>query len=210
MQHTATGAPSPPAIGGRGSGAAIASGFRYPVELIDVIKLKGGERVIVRPILPQDEGVAKAFFQSLSPRSRSSRFMQAFQEIPDRLLAQLTHVDHCGHLVLVAEVFTDAREIVIGEARYVVGADGRSAEFAISIADEWQGLGLGTSLLSRLIEAARRAGLQRITGETLASNFSMLRLAEKAGFSCAVDEEITELVQLSLRFAASRMPGRMN
>jgi acetyltransferase len=179
----------------------IARTPRYPVELIDVIALRDGQRVTIRPILPQDDAVAKTFFQGLSMTSRYSRFMRAFRDLPQSLLMQLTHVDYDVHLALIAEVFTGGREVAIGEARYVVSADGKSAEFAVSIADEWQGRGLGTLLLCRLIEAARKAGVEKITGETLASNTTMLHLAHKAGFSYALDTEVSGLVHLSLSVA---------
>jgi GNAT superfamily N-acetyltransferase len=198
-------------LDGRGAPAAVDDAYskgnprrpiartpRYPVELIDVLALKDGQRVTIRPILPQDDAVAKTFFQGLSMTSRYSRFMRAFRDLPDNLLMQLTHVDYDVHLALIAEVFTGGREVAIGEARYVVSADGKSAEFAVSIADEWQGRGLGTLLLCRLIKVARKAGVEKITGETLASNATMLHLAHKAGFSYALDAEVTGLVHLSL------------
>jgi acetyltransferase len=175
--------------------------FRYPVELIDMVRLGAGQRITIRPILPQDDAVTKAFFQALSAPSRHNRFMRTFRDLPEDLLAQLIHVDYHTHLALIAEVFTSSQEIAIGEARYVVSPDGKSAEFAVSIADDWQGRGLGTLLLCRLIKSARKAGVQRITGETLASNTAMLHLARKAGFSHELDLQIAGLVHLSLSFA---------
>jgi acetyltransferase len=83
----------------------------------------------------------------------------------------------------------------------VVSPDGKSAEFAVSIADEWQGCGLGSLLLARLIAAAKKAGVETITGETLASNRAMLHLAQKAGFAYALDPEIRGLVNLNLSLA---------
>jgi RimJ/RimL family protein N-acetyltransferase len=176
-------------------------GLRYPVELIDMVRLGAGQRVTIRPLLPQDDAVTKAFFQALSARSRHNRFMRTFRDLPDDLLRQLVHVDYHTHLALIAEVFTSGQEIAIGESRYVVSPDGKSAEFAVSIADDWQGRGLGTLLLCRLIKLARRAGGEKIAGETLASNTAMLHLAHKAGFSYELDAQIAGLVHLSLSFA---------
>jgi acetyltransferase len=182
-------------------GSPTAGTLRYPVELIDVLALRDGQRVTVRPILPQDDAVAKNFFQGLSMTSRHNRFMRAFRDLPESLLRQLTHVDYNIHLALIAEIFTGGRETAIGEARYVVSADGKTAEFAVSVADAWQGHGLGTSLLCRLIRAAKKVGVETITGETLPSNSTMLRLAQKAGFSYVLDGEIAGLVHLSLSVA---------
>jgi acetyltransferase len=175
--------------------------LRYPVEMIDVLALRDGQRVTVRPILPQDGAITKTFFQGLSMASRRNRFMRAFRDIPESLMMQLMHVDYNFHLALIAEVFTSGEETAIGEARYVVSADRKSAEFAVSIADGWQGGGLGTLLLCRLVKAARKAGVEKITGETLASNLTMLHLAQKAGFSYVLDGEVSGLVHLSLSLA---------
>jgi len=37
---------------------------RYPAELIDVVVLSPGERVVIRPVLPQDEELTGAFFRA--------------------------------------------------------------------------------------------------------------------------------------------------
>jgi acetyltransferase len=174
---------------------------RYPVELIDVVALPGRGRVTIRPILPQDDTVTKAFFAAMSWDSRHNRFLRNVRELPEALLRQFTQVDYKTHLALIAEIFAGGREIAVGEARYVVSPDGKSAEFAVSTADEWQGCGLGSLHLARLIAAAKKAGIETITGETLASNRAMLHLAQKSGFTCAFDPEIWGLVNLNLNLA---------
>jgi len=49
-------------------------------ELIDVIRLTYGERVVVRPVLPQDRKLMVAFFHDLSVDSRCNRFMHPLNE----------------------------------------------------------------------------------------------------------------------------------
>ena len=48
---------------------------RYPADLIDVVRLADGQRVVIRPVLPQDEDLTSAFFRDLSAPSRYDRFM---------------------------------------------------------------------------------------------------------------------------------------
>ena len=48
---------------------------RYPADLIDVVRLAGGQRVVIRPVLPQDADLTEAFFRNLSGASRYDRFM---------------------------------------------------------------------------------------------------------------------------------------
>ena len=155
---------------------------RYPADLIDVVWL-AGERVVIRPVLPQDRELTAAFFGDLSPLSRQQRFLSAMRALPPGLLERLTQVDYTSHLALVAEVFRDGRESVIAEARYAVGADRSEAEFAIAVAEPWQGRGLARLLLETLARQAAAAGIRRLTGETLASNERMLTLAQRAGFA---------------------------
>lgn len=156
---------------------------RYPAELIDVVRLAGGQRVVIRPVLPQDEGLTAAFFGNLPAPARYDRFMSPMRHLPPELVKRFTNIDYAHHLALVAELFEDGRETVVAEARYVRRADASVAEFAVSVADQWQGQGLASRLLSTLLCRASTAGVQRMVGETLATNDKMLHLARKAGFT---------------------------
>ena len=155
---------------------------RYPADLIDVVRYADGERIVIRPVLPQDEDLTSAFFRGLSAPSRYQRFMSPVRELPPALLHRFTHVDYADHLALVAEVFVEGRETVIAEARYVRGEDD-SAEFAVSVAEPWRGRGLARTLLGKLACRAADAGIRRMVGETLASNERMLHLVRRAGFT---------------------------
>jgi RimJ/RimL family protein N-acetyltransferase len=156
---------------------------RYPAELIDVVRLVGGKRVVIRPVLPQDEGLTMAFFGNLPDPARYDRFMTPMRNLPPELIKRFTNIDYSDHLALVAEVFEDGREIAVAEARYVRSKDSATAEFAVSVAEAWQGQGLATRLLATLLCRASTAGVQCMVGETLATNDKMLHLARKAGFT---------------------------
>ncbi len=169
---------------------------RYPAELIDVVKLTGGQRVVIRPVLPQDEGLTTAFFGDLPAPARYDRFMGPMRNLPPELVKRFTNVDYTHHLALVAEVFEDDREIAVAEARYVRGNDPSVAEFAVSVADQWQGQGLASRLLGTLLCHASTAGVQRMVGETLASNDKMLHLARKAGFTAKRSPDVPGVMLL--------------
>ena len=155
----------------------------YPAALIDVVHL-GGERVTIRPILPQDAPLEQAFVRSLSPEARRSRFFTPLKELPPQILARFTEVDYRDHLALVAQTFTDGAERIVGDARYIVD-DEASADFAIAVADQWRGRGLGRLLLKRLECHAAASGVRQLHGDTLYDNSAMLRLAQSVGFSIA-------------------------
>jgi acetyltransferase len=167
---------------------------RYPADMIDVVLVGGSSRVVIRPVLPQDEELTASFFRNLSGASRYDRFLSPMREPPPELLARFTHVDYADHLALVAEVFTGGRETVIAEARYVRHADRQSAEFAVSVAEPWQGKGLASLMLSKLACRAAAAGVTRLTGETLATNQRMIALARKAGFSLRLSPNVAGLL----------------
>jgi GNAT superfamily N-acetyltransferase len=180
---------------------------RYPADLIDVVRLADGRRVVIRPVLPQDADLTDAFFRNLSGESRYDRFMTHMRDLPPDLLRRFTEVDYADHVALVAEVFAGGRETVIAEARYVRTAeDPAAAEFAVSVAEDWQGRGLARLLLGKLVCRAAAAGIERMVGETLASNWRMLTLARKAGFAVRPSPEVAGLMLLERPLSTGR-PG---
>jgi GNAT superfamily N-acetyltransferase len=79
-------------------------------------------------------------------------------------IERLTTVDFTRDMALAAALMLDGREVLIGVARYVLEPDGRACEFALVVADDWQGRGIGRRLLEKLIAVARRRGLARMYG----------------------------------------------
>jgi acetyltransferase len=174
-----------------------------PVERIDAIRLANGQRVVLRPALEQDLQLHGPYFDGLSNESRYNRFFNPTPKTTAKMLRHLLHIDRRSHVALLAEHISGDKGTVIAEARYKVAADDGSAEFALSVSDQFHGLGLGKLLLDRLVCAASRAGLGRLAGETLATNAKMLRLARKAGFALTSDPELLYLVKLEKRLPAS-------
>jgi acetyltransferase len=178
---------------------------RYPADLIDVVWLRDGRRVLIRPVLPQDEALTSAFFGSLPARARYERFLAPVRDLPPALVKRFTNIDYASHLALLAETFDGGRETVVAEARYARdGTDPSVAEFAVSVAEDWQGRGLASRLLSKLICRAAGAGIARVVGETLAGNERMLHLARRAGFTVKPSGETRGIVLLEKRLE----PGR--
>lgn len=180
----------------------------YPADLIDVVRLAGGERVVIRPVLPQDAELTVSYFRSLSGAARYDRFMSPMRELPPELLERFTNIDYADHLALVAEVFADGGETVIAEARYVRQPDPAAAEFAVSVAEPWQGKGLASLMLRKLACRAATAGVRRIVGATLASNTKMLSLARKAGFAIKLSPDMRGVMLLEKPLAATA-PGSL-
>ena len=184
---------------------------RYPFDLVDVWHMRDGARVLVRPVHPQDLELAQAFVRNLSPESRYNRFHGAVKELTPGMARWATHVDYDRHMALIAVVYVEGREVEIGAARYAVGADGETAEFAVAVADAWQGHGVGARLLRGLIEVAARRGLRWMEGDVLATNRGMRNLARKLGFQSRDRGGEARLVRVSriLRSEDARSTARI-
>lgn len=155
----------------------------YPVELEGALKLRDGSLVPVRPIRPEDAGLEKRFFDGLSAQSRYQRFLNQMAQLPQQMLARFTQLDYDRELALVA--LDPASGEFIGVGRYAPNPDGETAEFALTVADAWQGKGVGRALLERICDCARAAGYRTLFGHILNANRDMLGLAEQLGFAHA-------------------------
>jgi acetyltransferase len=151
----------------------------YPAHLARDLQLADGRRVTLRPIRPEDAQREQSFVRNLSSESRYFRFRQGMVELTPRMLVRFTQIDYDREMAFIA--VDDTTEI--GVARYVINRDERSCEFALVVADAWQGKGIGTALMTALIEVARAKGLHLMQGEVLAENGKMLALMHHLGFS---------------------------
>ena len=180
---------------------------RYPVHLIDVVRLIDGSRITIRPTLPQDLELQREFFRSLSTEGRYRRFMAALNELPEVVAQRFNSIDYRSHVALLAEVFDDGREIMIGEARYVVDErDPSTCEFALAVADDWQGRGIGRVLLARLEREAAASGIRRMLADTLYDNKAMRGLAANSGYTVRANREDARLVKLEKQLSAVTPP----
>jgi RimJ/RimL family protein N-acetyltransferase len=134
--------------------------------------------VRIRPVEPADKPRLEAALERLSAESVRRRFLAAKPSLSAAELRYLTEVDGRDHIALVAVPDAEPDRIA-GVARCVRTAPaGDTAEFAIVVADELQGRGLGTALTTALAERARAAGIRRFEATTLADNAAVLQLME--------------------------------
>jgi GNAT superfamily N-acetyltransferase len=145
-----------------------------------LVPLRDGSRVLLRPIRPDDKERLREGLARLSPESRHRRFLAPMHELDSAALRYLTEVDHRDHEAIVA-LDTDGGHGV-GVARFVRHRDRfEAAEAAVTVADDWQGRGLGTLLLEVLAARAREEGITRFTALMLARNEDMMALLERLG-----------------------------
>jgi len=160
--------------------------------------LRDGTAVVVRPIQDTDVELEREFIERLSLRSRRYRFLGSIGTPSAELLRQLTQPQLSRGVAYVAVVGEGAQRRAIGVCRYGTGTDAGSCECAVVVSDEWQGKGLATLLMQRLIETAREHRFQRMYSIDAADNHEMRDLAGNLGFKCEADPDDATLVIHSL------------
>lgn len=140
--------------------------------------LRDGSSVRLRRVTPQDAPLLAEGFARLSEESRRLRFLTAKPELSRAELDYLTHVDGRNHEALVA--IDPATGDGVGVARWVRDfEDPTRAEVAVTVADEWQGRGMGAALLEQLSERARQEGINTFTALVASDNVNMQRLLDR-------------------------------
>ncbi|MGZ6140416.1 MAG: N-acetyltransferase family protein [Myxococcaceae bacterium] len=153
------------------------------------VTLRDGRAVHIRAVVPSDEAELLQAFGRMSEEARYLRFMGTVAEL-DRaqLRAALAAVPE-SVIGIAATVPADDGIDIVGLAVYFVEPDRARCEFAISVAPRFGGVGLATTLMNALIDAAKRQGMREMDGFVLAVNQPMLRLARRLGFSIAPDTD---------------------
>jgi GNAT superfamily N-acetyltransferase len=157
--------------------------------------LPSGELVRVRRLVPTDVARLQAFLDGLSLESRYNRFLAPRRLRPGEV-ARLSSPRPGTEFAVTATVTVDGRESIAGVARYAATAEPDAVEVAVTIADAWQGKGLGRILLADVVTQAQRQGYARATGVLLATNVGMQNLALRLGFSLRASDEDARLVEM--------------
>jgi MFS family permease/GNAT superfamily N-acetyltransferase len=148
------------------------------------VVLRDGSAVLIREVQSADAPLLADGFARLSETSRQMRFLTRKKELSPAELRYFTDLDHRDHEALGALDHADGRGV--GIARYVRDVDDpEAAEIAVTIADDWQGRGLGTELLAQLSDRARQAGICRFTATVAYGNGAMAALLQNMGAELA-------------------------
>ncbi|HWS03525.1 MAG TPA: bifunctional acetate--CoA ligase family protein/GNAT family N-acetyltransferase [Gammaproteobacteria bacterium] len=169
----------------------------YPTHLVSDWQLPDGTNIVIRPIRPEDADLEKTFVHGLSDEAKYFRFMETIQELTPAMLVRFTQIDYDQEMALMAVTEVAGQEVELGIARYAINPDGQSCEFALVVADEWQGKGVAHKLMSSLMDVARDRGLERIEGEVLRANQSMLKLMTRLGFEIKTSEDDDSIKRVS-------------
>ena len=158
--------------------------------------LHKGLIVTFRPIEGTDQAEFKEFFKALSPASIHFRFLEIIKEIPNEDVERYCDLDFNKEIAIVA--LPIGGDKIIAVARLILSQKDRRGEFALVIADAWQGFGLGTELLAYLIKIARDYKLEELNCVLSSNNFRMIGLAEKFGLKVKSTDGDTREMSLKL------------
>lgn len=166
-------------------------------------------QLTLRPVRLSDGDALQDYFRGLSPRSRYNRFLGAASELPASELAHALAANGRDTLTLLLISRAEGRETVVGEARVALSCAERAGEFAMSIAEGWRRLGVGSALLEDIERKAAAGGIEWLHGDTLRTNEGMIALARSRGFRVGMGFEPRLMrIQKRLDDAAPDLPCR--
>jgi acetyltransferase len=158
--------------------------------------LRNGVSVVFRPIVPADQQRLGEFVAGLSLESLHFRFLEIKKEVPQEMLIRLCNLDFCREIAIVAQ--PEGEGEIVGVARLTLDGSGRRGEFALVVADAWQGKGLGELMMAFTVEIARDYGLCEMHFFVSIDNYRMMTLAKKLGMQTQSSDGDTVEMNLQL------------
>jgi acetyltransferase len=146
----------------------------------EVVALKDGIQVTIRPIQPEDAVLLKSGFLRLSQESIYYRFMSDKRHLSDQEARHFATIDYRTRMAFIATALEQGEEYLAGVARYEILLPERpdTAEAAIVVSDSFQRRGLGRMLMKRLLDYAHAHGVRYLRAEILIDNHRILKLIE--------------------------------
>jgi acyl-CoA hydrolase/GNAT superfamily N-acetyltransferase len=160
----------------------ITSEFGFTRKYDKRIEIEGLPPMLMRPVRVTDEAMMSRLFYSLSDATVYKRWHHSLKQLPHRDILRLLEVDYAQNMAVVIEAEPDEKEsAIVGVGRYHTDPATNYAETAFVILDDWQGHGLGTTLLQHVIDIARENGIAGFTAEVLVENRAMRHVFHKSG-----------------------------
>jgi GNAT superfamily N-acetyltransferase len=170
--------------------SATANAVLHPAGVHRV--LRDGTSAQIRLLTLGDGDRLRRFHAGLSLESTRMRYFVSKPKLTDKDVAWLTDIDVVNRCALVAIEHDE----IIAVGRWMRPREGSDdAEVAFITADHQQGRGIGTLLLSMLIELAPEYGITAFTASVLFENHPMMHVFRECGYkiSLTVDAGVREL-----------------
>jgi RimJ/RimL family protein N-acetyltransferase len=176
----------------------IAPASPYPEDLERVRTTADGTELFCRPIKPTDDKMLRDLLYSLSERSIAFRFFKPIKAFPHKFVQEFTHVDYARDMAIIGLIKDTGGERIVGVGRYFLDPNGKKAELSFLVRDDWQARGIGSDLLTMLIEIARKRGIAALEANVLSNNYQMLGVFANSGYAFTT-RRVEDMYQVSLR-----------
>lgn len=167
----------------------------YPAEIKEEHAFAGGTRIRFRAIRPSDEEEMRRLFYRFSDEAVYYRYFSPIKTMPHSRMQQYVNVDYRRALSVVGLVGDAGSGRIVAEGRFIRDRDDFWAEVAFVVDEDYQGLGIATTLYRMLIRLAKERGIQGFKADVLASNKAMMKVFEKGGlpFKAKLEQGVYEL-----------------
>ncbi|VAW29916.1 Acetyl-CoA synthetase (ADP-forming) alpha and beta chains, putative, partial [hydrothermal vent metagenome] len=164
----------------------------YPTQYIKTFPTKQGVPLIIRPIRPEDEPMMVKFHETLSERSVYLRYFRAFQldqRVEHERLIRICFVDYDRDMALVVlhKNEESGEDEIIAAGRLTKSRGEDEAEFSMLVSDAHQGQGIGTQMLTHLLEVGKQEGVKRVVAYLMPENSGMRTICQRLGFQLALE-----------------------
>lgn len=152
----------------------------YPKKYVSQFKMKNGKKVTLRPIKPEDEPLEAEMFTRFSKETERHRFFKQIGDISHEMLIRYTQIDYDREIAIIAESVSEKK--MYGVVRLIADPVTNTAEFAVVVADPWQGQGLGNKFTDLILEVAKDRGVGKVYAKFLKDNEIIKHIFEERGF----------------------------
>ena len=147
--------------------------------------LRDGEKVLLRPLKPEDAALYPDFLSEVTSDDLRLRFFAPMRQVAPELIDKLVHYDPVKAMAFIAIEERTGR--MLGVVRLHDESDGKNGEFAILLRSWLKGHGLGWLMMKHMIANAKEKGLKAVRGQVLSENVTMLQMCQELGFHIADD-----------------------
>ena len=147
--------------------------------------LRDGEKVLLRPLKPEDASLYPDFLSEVTSDDLRLRFFAPMRQVAPELIDKLVHYDPAKAMAFIA--IAEASGRMLGVVRLHDEPDGKTGEFAILLRSRLKGHGLGWLMMKHMIANAKEKGMGNVRGQVLSENVTMLQMCQELGFHISDD-----------------------
>ncbi|KPA10872.1 4-hydroxybutyrate coenzyme A transferase [Candidatus Magnetomorum sp. HK-1] len=166
----------------------------YPVHMEETVLIDDNE-VRFRPAKPVDDRRIQEHFYNLDKESVVARFFHQKTSFFRDDVKNMFQLDYIKNMTIVAITGEFGFGKIIGVGMYALESNRNVAEIAFSVSKKYQGKGVASILLQKLVAASRENDLSGLIAYTAPTNKAMIKLFKKIPFQTktAFDEDMLML-----------------